>query len=104
MVMNVGDALSAYRQTMNSAVAGGGKTKVDVAKDGSFEDTLKGFIGDALKSVKDGEQAMTAGASGKANLQEVVIAVNNAEIMMQTVLTVRDKVISAYQDIIKTAI
>ncbi|MDD5586747.1 MAG: flagellar hook-basal body complex protein FliE [Alphaproteobacteria bacterium] len=103
MVMNIGDALAAYRQTMNGAVAGG-KLKADVAQDASFEDTLKGFVGDAIKSVKDGEQAMAAGASGKANLQEVVLAVNNAEVMMQTVMAVRDKVIAAYQDIIRTSV
>jgi flagellar hook-basal body complex protein FliE len=103
MVMNVGDALAAYRQTMSSAIPGG-KPKTDAVQDSNFEDTLKGFIGDAVKSIKDGEQAMAAGASGKANLQEVVIAVNNAELMMQTVVAVRDKVINAYQDIIKTAI
>jgi flagellar hook-basal body complex protein FliE len=102
MVMNIGDALSAYRQTMGGAV-GGGVTKAKEAG-GSFEDTLQGFIGDAVKSLKEGEQAAAAGASGKSNLQDVVIAVNNAELMMQTVIAVRDKVIGAYQDIIRTAI
>lgn len=103
MVMNVGDALAAYRQTMDGAVPGG-KAKVTEVGGTSFEDTLKGFIGDAVKSLKEGEQAAAAGASGKANLQEVVLAVNNAEIMMQTIVAVRDKVIGAYQDIIRTAI
>jgi len=102
MVMNIGSALSAYQQTMSGAT--GGTTKVSQAGGSSFEDTLKDFIGDAVKSLKEGEQAAAAQASGKANLQEVVLAINNAEIMMQTVVAVRDKVINAYQDIIRTAI
>ena len=103
MVMNVGNALAAYRQTMGGAMAGE-KTKAAEAGGSSFEDMLKGFVGDAVKSLKEGEQAAAAGAAGKANLQEVVIAVSNAEVMMQTVTAVRDKVIGAYQDIIRTAI
>jgi len=101
--MNVGNALAAYRQTMDGAMAGG-KAKATETGGTSFEDTLKGFVGDAVKSLKEGEQAAAAGAAGKANLQEVVIAVSNAEVMMQTVTAVRDKVIGAYQDIIRTAI
>lgn len=103
MVMNVGSALSAYRQAMEGAVPGG-KVKAADVDGASFEDTLKGFIGDAVQSLKEGERAAAAGAAGKANLQEVVLAVNNAEMMMQTIVAVRDKVINAYQDIIRTTI
>jgi len=42
--------------------------------------------------------------TGKADLTAVTQAVNNAEIALQAVLAVRDKVISAYQDISKLAI
>ncbi len=103
MAINIGDALAAYRQTMDGAVSGGKAKSVEV-KGASFEDTLKGFIGDAVESLQAGEKAAAAAASGKANLQEVVLAVNNAEIMMQTVVAVRDRVINAYQDILRTTI
>jgi flagellar hook-basal body complex protein FliE len=33
-----------------------------------------------------------------------VLAISNAEQMLQTVVTIRDKVISAYEDITKTSI
>lgn len=102
MVMNVGDALAAYRQTMGNAIPG--KAKATETGGASFEDTLKSFVGDAVQSLKDGEKAAALGASGKANLQEVVLAVSNAEIMMQTFTAIRDKVINAYQDIIRTAV
>ncbi|HEU0117024.1 MAG TPA: flagellar hook-basal body complex protein FliE [Alphaproteobacteria bacterium] len=101
MVMNIADALSAYRQGGGSA-----KTALTTETSGgeSFSDTLKNFTSDAVKSLEEGEKAATAGATGKADIASVVTAINNAELMLQTVVTIRDKVISAYQDITKTAI
>jgi flagellar hook-basal body complex protein FliE len=100
MVMNIGDAISAYKQGTGAqgsgaSGAGGGA---------SFSDELKSFVGDTVDALKDGEKAAAAGASGKADLASVVTAINNAEMMLQTVVTIRDKVISAYQSIVQTAI
>ncbi len=107
MVLHIADALSAYQQTLEGAAAGG-KRKGTVGDDtgdvGSFSNTLKTFIGDGVKAIKDAEQAAAAGASGKANLQDVVLAVGNAELMLQSFVSVRDKVINAYQDIIRMPI
>ncbi len=102
MVMNVADALAAYRQG-----SGGGAKIASVADTGSgesFSSALKSFAGDAVKSLEEGEKAAAAGAAGKADIASVVTAINNAELMLQTVVTIRDKVIAAYQDITKTAI
>lgn len=41
---------------------------------------------------------------GTADIQEVVMAVSNAEVALQTVVAVRDKVVSAYQDILQMPI
>lgn len=102
MVMNIADALSAYTK------GGGGASKAGLTTETSggesFSDTLKNFTSDAVKSLEEGEKAATAGATGKADIASVVTAINNAELMLQTVVTIRDKVISAYQDITKTAI
>ncbi|MDX2028906.1 MAG: flagellar hook-basal body complex protein FliE [Alphaproteobacteria bacterium] len=100
MVMNVADALAAYRQ------GGGlsGKQGVVDAGGESFSDALKTFAGDAVKSLQEGEKAATAGATGKADLTSIVTAINSAELMLQTVVTIRDKVIAAYQDITKMPI
>ena len=102
MVMNIADAINAYRQP------GGNLGKaVGAASDSggeSFADALKGFANDAVGALKDGEKAATAGASGKADLTSVVTAINNAELMLQTVVTIRDKVISAYQSIMQTQV
>jgi flagellar hook-basal body complex protein FliE len=39
--------------------------------------------------------------AGQADLTDVVIAVTNAEVTLQTVVAIRDRVIQAYQEIIR---
>lgn len=102
MVINVGDALAAYRQGNNPTSAASAAS--ESAGGESFADTLKGFAGDAVQTLQDGEKAASAGASGKADITSVVTAISNAELMLQTVVAIRDKVIAAYQDITKTSI
>ncbi len=106
MVLNIADALSAYRQ------GGGGASPASVAGDssgessgvGSFGETLKGFMGDTIDKLQKSDEAAAASATGKGDLAGIVIAIGDAEQMLQTVVTIRDKVIAAYQDISKTAI
>jgi flagellar hook-basal body complex protein FliE len=43
-------------------------------------------------------------ATGSADLASVTQAVTDAQVALQTVVAVRDRVISAYQDIIKMPI
>ena len=42
--------------------------------------------------------------AGEAELSEVVTAVANAETALQTVVTVRDRIITAYQEIMRMPI
>ena len=103
MVMNVANALSAYQKAGTSGTGKGMLAGSDI-KGASFSDTLKDFVGDAVESVKKGEEMAAKGAVGKADLQEVILAVSDAEIMMQTITAIRDKVINAYQEVIRTAV
>ena len=103
MVSNIAGAIAAYRQSADGAIAGV-KKKGDGGEAegaGSFASTLNSFIGDGVKALKQAEQTAAAGTVGKANLQEVIMAVGKAEMMLQTVTAIRDKVITAYQDIIR---
>ena len=106
MVMNVSDALSAYKQNggLSSSAGLGAPTAEIGGSDESFGDVLKGFGSDMVSTLKQGEAAAAAGVTGKADVTSVVTALNNAELMLQTVTGIRDKVIAAYQDITKTAI
>lgn len=106
MVMNVSSALSAYKQATDGAKLAKGMGGLEQAggKGDAFSEVLTNFLGDTVESVKKSEQMAGQAALGKADLQEVILAVSNAEVMMQTVTSIRDKVINAYQEVIRTAI
>jgi flagellar hook-basal body complex protein FliE len=71
---------------------------------GSFGDFLSDAMKDAVSTMKKGEQAATANLTGKADIVDVVNAVNQAEITLDTVVAVRDKVVAAYQAIMNMPI
>jgi len=58
----------------------------------------------AIGTLKQGEETSFAGVTGKADIAQVAAAVANAETTLETVVAVRDRVIQAYQDIIKMPI
>ena len=71
---------------------------------GGFGDLISSGLNNALSNVKAGEQASMDAISGKASLTDVVSAVNSADIALKSVVAIRDKVINAYQDILKMPI
>jgi len=74
------------------------------AGDGSFASMLKDTLdGVAAAGRKSDAQAMSM-ASGKANVVDVVTAVAETEVAVETMVSVRDKVIAAYEDIMKMPI
>lgn len=104
MIPNITDALAAYRQGGGLASSTDTASSDKAGSSGSFGDMLKNFAGDTVQSLEGSEKAAAAGAVGKADLASVVTAISKAELMLQTVVTIRDKVISAYTDITKTSI
>lgn len=69
-----------------------------------FMDVLAEVSGSAIADLRAGEAASIAGMEGKMSVQQVVEAVMSAEKSLQTALAVRDKVVSAYQEIGRMAI
>ena len=67
----------------------------------SFGALLERVLTDAVDAGRKSEAQATQAVAGGANLQEVVEAVNAAEITLQTVVAVRDRMISAYQEILR---
>ncbi len=75
-----------------------------VAPPVDFTDVLAQVSGSAISDLRAGEAASIAGMEGKMSVQQVVEAVMSAEKSLQTALAVRDKVVSAYQEIGRMAI
>lgn len=69
---------------------------------------FSGFISDALngvsKTLNVAESNSSKSLVGEAGIADVVTSVGEAELSLQTVIAVRDRAISAYQDIIKMPI
>jgi flagellar hook-basal body complex protein FliE len=80
---------------------GGGQA---MSPGGGFGDFLKSAMTDAMKASKNAETQMANQVQGKAQLVDVVTAVSAAESSLETVMAIRDQVISAYQEIMRMPI
>lgn len=93
-------AASAYANTMKAGQGVG----VSGADGNSFGDMLKKTALDSIDTLKAGEQAQAQAVTGKADLTDVVEAVTSAELTLQTVVAVRDRMLNAYQEIMRMPI
>ncbi len=59
---------------------------------------------DAMSKLKTGEATAISGIEGKASVQQVVDFVLDAQGSLQTALAIRDKLVSAYQEVSRMAI
>jgi flagellar hook-basal body complex protein FliE len=97
-------AANAYANAARALNPVGGAAKSGDPNDQSFASLLKTTLdGVATAGRKSDAQAM-AMASGKANIVDVVTAVAETEVAVSTMVSVRDKVIQAYEDIMKMPI
>ena len=98
MATNIANAISAYANTAARSVGNG----LGVREDGpSFGDVLEKTARDTIGTMRKSENMSALAAVGKADITDVVQAVNNAETMLQTVTALRDKVVTAYQEILR---
>lgn len=68
----------------------------------SFADTLKSAIGQVNEAQKTSDKAMQNLATGRAdNVADVMIAAEKADIALRVMVQVRNKVIDAYNEIMK---
>lgn len=97
-------AAAAYRAAAQMNTISKAVTPANLPGAGSFSDFLSGAVKDSISTIRQGEQAAAAQVQGKANLVDVVNQVNAAEITLDTVVAVRDKVVQAYQSIMNMPI
>jgi flagellar hook-basal body complex protein FliE len=70
----------------------------------SFGSVLKDMVDSVTAAAQKSDAQTQAVAAGKANMIDVVTAVAETETAVQTLVSVRDKVIAAYEDILKMPI
>ena len=96
-------AAKAYAATQKTAGIDPGLGSAQSAG-GGFGELLKSAMTDAMKASKHAEHTMAAQVQGKAELVDVVTSISAAETSLETVMAVRDQVISAYQEIMRMPI
>ena len=103
MPINVNNAIQAYDKAIRQGGSPGMEPR-DKPQGTSFTEVLQDAAANAVESLQDGERQALKAVAGAANVDEVVVAVANAEIALQTVVSIRDRVIRAYEDIMRIPI
>lgn len=70
----------------------------------SFSDFLRDKAQESVEVLRTSEQTSAKAVTGEADVVDVVQAVNAAEMTLNTVVAVRDRLISAYQEIMRMPI
>ncbi len=81
-----------------------GSGKSSEASGPSFAAVLKDALGSVMEAGRKSDAQTVAMANGKANVMDVVTAVAETDVAVSTLVSVRDRVIQAYEDIMKMPI
>jgi flagellar hook-basal body complex protein FliE len=94
-------AAKAYAATQGSGASALGGLGETSGGGLDFGKILSSAMNDAVQTSRAAETQMAAHVQGKAQLVDVVTAISAAESSLETVMAVRDQVISAYQEIMR---
>ncbi|MEM7046448.1 MAG: flagellar hook-basal body complex protein FliE [Pseudomonadota bacterium] len=70
----------------------------------TFAEVISKVAKDGVAQGKQAEELTAQAIAGQADINQVVLAVTSAELTLQTVVAVRDKVVQSYQDIMRMPI
>ena len=108
MAINLVAANAAYQAASRVGASGAanalGAASGATADGATFQHALTDAMKNAMAQMRTGETAAGQGAAGQGDIVQVVNAVTAAELTLETVVAIRDRVISAYQDIMKMPI
>ena len=97
-------ALQAYRTTAGTAAAGAGAAAGGVGGLESFDSVLGRVVQDTVQSARAADTATQSALTGQLGTTEVVMTVTRAELALQTAVAMRDRVVAAYQDVMRMGI
>jgi flagellar hook-basal body complex protein FliE len=104
MAIEATGAVNAYRAAIERLAQTPGNSEAGQAKPSDFSAMVQNFAESAVEVGKQSEQATAAAAAGKADINSVVLAVAEAELTLNSVVAIRDKVLQAYQQILRMPI
>jgi flagellar hook-basal body complex protein FliE len=100
------NAYASLARIAGGAEAGGVQSAVmkGAAADPSFRSLVEQALSTAVAKGQEADSRAMQFAAGKADLVDVVTAVAETEVAIETLVSVRDKVISAYEEIYRMPI
>ncbi len=107
MINDVASALNAYHQALGR-ISGmtpvEKKAPVEEAPKSGFSDVLSSVMNEAVDVAQKAEKISMQGIAGKADVQDVVLAIANAEQTLDTVVALRDSAVKAYKEIMQMTV
>ena len=97
--VGAGAAAAAYRAAQS--IGSGAEA---TAAGSSFGALLEQISKGALDAGHSADSTSAAALAGQGGVTEVVMAVSKAELALQTAVAVRDRVVAAYQDVMRMPI
>lgn len=98
----------AYRaaavSTLGAGAAAGTSSPPGAAAGRSFGEVLEQAVAGAVQQGQAADTASTRALAGQTGVTEVVLAVAKAELALQTAVAVRDRVVAAYQEVMRMPI
>lgn len=99
------DASNAYASALNNLDKPGFGLDDGVKATSGEDSVFSTLVNDSLGAVSEASKGLEVTSAkvlaGQASMVDVVTAASRAEMVVETVVTVRDKVIRAYDDILK---
>jgi flagellar hook-basal body complex protein FliE len=97
---NISDVAKVYANALKATTGTGESTPAGA----SFGDMVKEKLEQTIDAQYKSEQISAKAVVGQADMTDVLQAMTDAEVALNTVLAVRNRVVSAYQEIMRTAI
>jgi len=98
------NAYSSLARMMEAAGNAGKSSSGADATGPSFGALLKDSLSSVMEAGRKSDAQTVQMATGKANVMDVVTAVAETDVAVSTLVSVRDRVIQSYEDIMKMAI
>jgi flagellar hook-basal body complex protein FliE len=106
MTIPASAAANAYRAVgqLGQAAGRGGQAAGAAGGEGDFGSLLREAVGAVSTQARQTEARTQAFTAGRAELVDVVTAVAETEVTLETLVSVRDRMIQAYEEIMKMPI
>ena len=95
-ILGAAAGAAAYRAATGAGAA--------LAEGAGFAETLSRAAQGAIDIGRSADAASTQALTGQGSVTDVVLAISRAELALQTATAVRDRVVTAYQDVMRMPI